>query len=80
MSGYELSRRWWDFAFKYQDERTPTHAALYFWYMEFANRCSWPQVFEMAPQYAMTAIGVSSYNTYKKVFKDLCDWGFVRLV
>ena len=80
MNGYELSKRWWEFAFQYPGKRTPTHAALYHWLIEWANRLGWPAQFDMAPPYAMAAIGVSSHNTYDKVLADLCAWGFVELV
>ena len=80
MNGYELSRRYWDWAFRQPEHRTPTHAALYHWYIEWCNRLGWPDKFEMAPQYAMTAIGVSSYNTYKKIFQELARFGFIHII
>lgn len=80
MNDFKLSRRYWDWAFRHQEIRNPTHAALYGWFLEYWNRMNWAEKFEMAPQYAMTAIGVSSYNTYKKALADLVGVGFVKVV
>lgn len=79
-SGYSLSRRWWDWCFQHQGHHAPAHSALYHWYVEWCNRCGWPDEFEMDPRYAMCAIGVRSYNTYKDTLIDLINWGFVRLI
>ncbi|GAB3783220.1 hypothetical protein GCM10028818_40720 [Spirosoma horti] len=79
MDGYTLTRRWYDWCFRYSGHHTPAHAALYGWFVEACNRVDWAETFEMAPQYAMTAIGVRSYNTYKDTLSDLQTWGFVRI-
>ncbi|GAB2550076.1 hypothetical protein [Spirosoma aerophilum] len=77
--GYSLTRRWYDWCFRHSGHHTPAHAALYNWFVEANNRVSWAEEFEMAPQYAMTAIGVRSYNTYKDTLADLQAWGFVHI-
>ena len=79
MKGYQLTRRWWDWCFTNPGKHTPAHSALYNWFVEANNRVDWSPTFEMAPQYAMTAIGVRSYNTYKDTLSDLQAWGFVRI-
>ena len=38
MTGYELSRDWFDFCFENPDKVKPTHAALYFFAIEHCNR------------------------------------------
>jgi hypothetical protein len=39
MTGYELSRNWFNWAFENPDLNTPTHTALYMWFIEKWNRC-----------------------------------------
>jgi hypothetical protein len=78
-TGYELSRKWFDFAFENPEKISPTHAAVYFFAIEHCNRLGWKRKFGFPTSMAMDAIGVKSYNTYIKVFNDLVDWGFFEL-
>lgn len=80
MNGYDLSRRWFDFAFENPALIAPGHGALHHWLVEYNNRMGWVREFAMPPHLAMAAIGVSSYNTYKKLLSDLAEWDFVRVV
>ena len=80
LTGYDLSRQWFDFAFDNPDKVTPVHAALYFFTMELNNRLGWKEKFGLPTYHAMEAIGVKAYNTYKKAFNDLVKWGFIRLI
>jgi hypothetical protein len=79
-SGYELTRAWFDYAFEHQGDLTPTHTAMYLWLVELNNRMGWAKQFYSPASQTMNAIGLKSYNTYKKVFNDLVETGFVKLV
>ena len=80
LNGYDLSRSWFDFAFENPDKISPNHAALFFFAIENCNRLGWKKQFGLPATMAMEAIGIRSYNTYKKVFDDLVEWGFFKLV
>jgi len=80
LTGYELSRRFFDWSFENPDKIKPVHVALYFFIIEHCNRMGWKQKFGLPSGMAKDAIGVSSYNTYIKTFNDLVDWGFIKLV
>lgn len=80
MNSYTLSRQWFAFAFENQKLVKPVHCALYFWLIELANRMGWPAEFGNPGSQCMAACGIGSYNTYKKAFDDLNEWGFVKVV
>lgn len=80
MTGYDLSRNWFDFAFENTDMVTPTHSALMMWIIEKWNRLGQIAKFGLPSSEAMTAIGVKHHSTYKKAYNDLVIWGFVSVV
>ena len=80
MTGYELSRQWFDFAFENPEKINPNHTAMYFFAIEHCNRLGWKKKFGFPSTMAMEAMGVKSYNTYKKTLDDLVDWGFFKMV
>jgi F0F1-type ATP synthase delta subunit len=79
-TGYDMSRAWFDFAFENPERITPTHAAVYFYAIEHCNRLGWKEKFGFPTTMVMEAIGIKSYKTYIKVFNDLVDWGFFKLI
>lgn len=80
ITGYSLSRHWFDYAFENPDMVTPNHTALYFWTIELCNRLGWKEKFGLPTVHSMEAMGLKSYNTYKKTLMDLIRWGFIILV
>ena len=80
MTGYELSRQWFDFAFENPEKINPNHTAMYFFAIEHCNRLGWKKKFGFPSTMVMEAMGVKSYNTYKKTLDDLVDWGFFIMV
>ena len=80
MNGYDLSRNWWNFAFENPELVKPAHAALYFFSVEHCNRLGWKKKFGLPTEMAKDAIGIRSYNTYKKTFDDLVDFGFFEVI
>jgi len=78
MNGYELSRQWWGLAFE-SHEVKPIHSALYFLIIEHWNKLGQKQEFGFPSMIAIEGLSVS-YNTYKKAFEDLTEWGFIKIV
>jgi hypothetical protein len=80
MTGYELSKNWFDWAFENPDINSPTHTALYLWAVEKWNRLSQKEKFGFPASEAMEVLGIKSYNTYKKVFNELVKIGAIKLI
>lgn len=80
MNGYELSRTFWDFAFENPEKIKPNHVALFFFSVEHCNRLGWKHKFGLPTTMAKDAIGVRSYNTYKKTLVELVDFGFIEMI
>jgi hypothetical protein len=80
MSGYDLSRKWFDWCFENPEKITPNHTALYFFIVEHCNRLGWKEKFGLPTTMAKEAIGIRSYNTYVNTLTDLVDFGFIRLI
>lgn len=80
MTGYELSRKWFDWSFENPEKINPNHTALYFFIVEHCNRLGWKQKFGLPTTMAKEAIGIRSYNTYIKTLNDLIDFGFIELI
>lgn len=80
LNGYQLSRQWFDFAFENQGLINTSHTAMYLWFVELNNKMGWVDKFSSPASQTMAAIGLKSYNTYKKIFNDLVDWECVILI
>lgn len=80
MTGYELSRNWFDWAFENPDLNSPTHTATYMWIIDKWNRSGQVKKLVLPSSESMAAIGVKSYNTYIKVLQDLISYGFIEMV
>jgi hypothetical protein len=80
MTGYDLSRNWFDWAFEHPEKINPNHSALYFFIIEHCNRLGWRQKFGLPTTMAKEAIGMRSYNTYIKTLNDLIEFGFIELI
>jgi hypothetical protein len=80
LNGYSLHKQWFEFAFSNPDLITPAHGAIISWLIELNNRMDWRDKFASPASSAMAATGISSYNTYKKVFNNLIEWGFITVL
>ena len=80
INGYSLSRSWFDFCFENPEKVRPNHTALYFFCIEHCNRLGWKKKFGLPTSMAMEAIGIRSYNTYKKALDELVEFGFIEMV
>jgi hypothetical protein len=80
MNSYELSRKWFDFAFSNPSKIKPVHGILYFFCIEHCNRLGWKKEFGLPTTMAKEAVGIRSYNTYIDALNDLVEFGFIKLV
>lgn len=80
INGYSLSRQWFDFCFENPEKIRPNHIALYFFIIEHCNRLGWKDKFGLPTTVTMEAIGIKSYNTYKKTLEELISFGFVEMI
>ena len=80
VSGYELSRKWFDFCFLHPENSKTNHTAVYFFAVEHCNRMGWKEKFGIPTTMTKEAIGIKSYNTYINTFNDLVDWGFFKII
>lgn len=80
LTGYDISRAWFDFCFENPDLITPNHSALLFFAMEQCNRLGWKHKFGLPTTMAKEAIGIRSYNTYINTLNDLVGFGFIKLL
>jgi hypothetical protein len=79
LTGYDLSRKWFNFCFNNPEKIRPVHTALFFFAIEHCNRLGWKSKFGFPTSMAMDAIGVRSYNSYIKALTDLIVFGFIKL-
>jgi len=80
MNGYELSRKWFDWAFDNPNTIKPCHSAMYFWIIDSCNRFGWKKKFGIPTYHSMEALGIKSKATYYSCLNDLVDWGFIEMV
>lgn len=80
MNGYNLTRAWYDFKFENVGKVKAVHSDMYFYIIDLWNRLGQKSNFGLPTDVAMEALGIGSYNTYKKVLQDLIDFKFIILV
>lgn len=80
LNGYSLSRDWFNFSFENPELVNTNHTAMFLWLIELNNRMGWAKKFSSPASQTMNAIGIKSYNTYKKTFNDLVQFGFVKVI
>ncbi len=80
MNSYDLSRSFWDWSFENPEKIKPIHIGIYFFAVEQCNRLGWKSKFRLPTDMVMEAIGVKSYNTYKKALENLVEWGFIMMI
>ncbi|MHA2366841.1 MAG: hypothetical protein ACXAC7_23015, partial [Candidatus Hodarchaeales archaeon] len=80
MTGYELSRTWFNFCFDNPEKIKPLHTAIYFFAIEHCNRLGWKDKFGFPSQMVMEAIGVKNWRTYNYALQDLVNFGFIIMI
>jgi hypothetical protein len=79
MNGYQLTRRWFDFAFD-KKEAKPQHTALYCWCVELNNRLGWKEQFGLPTLATMEGLSIGNKNTFLDTLKDLVEWQFIEVI
>lgn len=80
LTGYDLSRAWFDWSFENPELVSPNHVAIFFFAIEHCNRLGWKEKFGFPTQMAKDAVGIKKHQTYIKYFNDLVEWGFFKLI
>lgn len=80
MNIYNLNRAFWDYAFEHPNTLKPNHSAIYFYAIEHCNRLGWKENFGLPASMVMEATGINSYSVYKKIFDDLVEFGFIKVI
>ncbi|MFI8377724.1 hypothetical protein [Leeuwenhoekiella sp. NPDC079379] len=76
---FAYTRAWFDFAFISNDVK-PVHHAIYFYAIQLNNMLGWKETFGFPASQVMEVTGIASYNTYIKAFRELVDWGVIKLI
>lgn len=80
MDWYTLSRQWFDFAFENPEKIKSEHAAIYFLACEQWNRFWQKEKFGFPSYFSMEVSWIKNHKTYQKYFKDLVQWGFIKVI
>ena len=80
MNGYELTRMWYNYKFKNPNKVKARHSDMFFYLVDLWNRLGQKRHFGLPTTVTMEALGIGSYNTYKKTLDDLFEFGFIKLV
>lgn len=78
-NGYELSRRWFDFAFEHAEVKCQ-HTALFMWIVELNNRLGWKDQFGLPTHATMEGLHIGNKTTYINALRDLAKWNFIQIV
>ena len=78
-NGYDLSRRWFDFAFEHAETKCQ-HTALFMWIIELNNRLGWKEQFGLPTYATMEGLHIGNKRTYLAALDDLCKWGFIQII
>ncbi len=79
VNGYELSRKWFDFAFESKEAKC-IHTAIYMWAIELNNRLGWKSEFGFPTKDTMEGLSIGNKRTYLDALQDLINWGFIKIV
>jgi hypothetical protein len=79
MNGYQLTKRWFDFAFESSEVKSQ-HTALYCWLVELNNRLQWKESFGLPTHEACEFTGIGNRNTFYAALEDLEKWGFIETI
>ena len=79
MSGYELTKKWYEWCGNNIEIVKPHHHALYFWCVEKCNRLGWADCYALPSDEAMHYLGMTTYKTYTKTLEELIGFGFITM-
>jgi hypothetical protein len=80
MNGYNLIRDWYNYKFENPSRVKASHSDFYCYLIDRWNRLGQKNEFGLPTSVTMEALGIGSYNSYKKTLQDLIDFGFIKLV
>ena len=80
LTGYDLSRAWFDFCFENPEKINPNHTAIFFFAVEHCNGLGWKKKLGFPTQMCMDEIGIKKHQTYIRYFRDLVEWKFFILL
>jgi hypothetical protein len=80
MNGYQLTRQWFEWRFNNPGKLSSAHAELYFYIVDRWNYFGQKPEFGLPRLHTMEVLSIGSRNTYKKLFGDLIEHGFIKLI
>jgi len=80
MNGYDLTRMWYNFKFENPTLVKAKHSDMFFYLIDKWNRLGQKKQFGLPTDVTMEALGIGSYNTYKKTLADIIKFGFIKLI
>jgi hypothetical protein len=80
MNGYQLTRQWFEWRFNNPGKLSSAHAELYFYIVDRWNYFGQKSEFGLPRMHTMEVLSIGSRNTYKKIFNDLIEHGFIKLI
>ena len=80
MNGYNLIRNWYNFKFDNPSKAKAIHSDMFCYLVDLWNRLGQKKEFGLPTSVTMEALGIGSYNTYKKTLNDLLEFGFIKLI
>jgi hypothetical protein len=80
MNGYNLIRDWYNYKFDNPSKVKAIHSDFYCYLIDLWNRLGQKNEFGLPTTVTMEALGIGSYNTYKKTLSDIIEFGFVNII
>lgn len=80
MNGYNLLRDWYNFKFANPSKVKAIHSDMYCYLIDRWNRLGQKHEFGLPTSVTMEALGIGSYNTYKRTIDDLIQFGFIEVI
>jgi len=80
LTGYDLSRAWFNYLWDHPGEVTSNDTALFFWLVEIWNRIGQPVNFQITAKECKDGMSAKSYNTYKKSVLKLIKVGCLKMI
>ena len=80
MNGYQLTKQWFSFKFENSHKVSSAHTEFYFYLLDRWNRFGQKEIFSCPRVLTMEVLGIGSHNTYKRIYQDLIDFGFIEEV
>jgi hypothetical protein len=80
MNGYNLIRDWYNFKFDNPSKVKAIHSDFYCYLIDLWNRLGQKNEFGLPTTVTMEALGIGSYNTYKKTLSDIVEFGFIKII